>query len=148
MGGEPYHYFVPFETDLQKVLDRLREREFAAGRYYTPNSDMDWAAQQFLNQEPPAKPRSMDEAIKAAGESGTRSILDITSIAQAPDYGVASPLEDGVLISLYGTDKPSPQMVRENMNFWKKIGRGMCRYIILYKDAKPVEICFAGYSYD
>jgi hypothetical protein len=54
------------------------------------------------------------------------------SVAETPDYGVASPLAKQVVISLYGTDKPSPEEVRQNMGFLKDIDRGNCRYVVLY----------------
>ena len=33
MGAEPWDYFVPYENDIQAALDKLRQREFRAGRY-------------------------------------------------------------------------------------------------------------------
>ena len=33
MGGHPWFYCVPYEKDLAKCLEKLRWREFAAGRY-------------------------------------------------------------------------------------------------------------------
>ena len=33
MGGEPYWYFVPYQSNIQAALDSLRAREFKAGRY-------------------------------------------------------------------------------------------------------------------
>jgi hypothetical protein len=39
MGGHPYWYIVAYDPDLEAVLERLREREFRAGRY---NPVMPW----------------------------------------------------------------------------------------------------------
>jgi hypothetical protein len=39
-------------------------------------------------------------------------------------------------------------MVEQNMDFLDDIDRGHGVSIILYKDGKPDEIFFAGYSYD
>jgi hypothetical protein len=33
MGSSPYWYFVPYEEDRNAALQKLREREFLAGRY-------------------------------------------------------------------------------------------------------------------
>ena len=33
MGAHPYWYFVKYQSNLQKALDELRDREFKAGRY-------------------------------------------------------------------------------------------------------------------
>jgi hypothetical protein len=33
MGAHPWFYFIPYEEDITKGLETLREREFKAGRY-------------------------------------------------------------------------------------------------------------------
>jgi hypothetical protein len=33
MGGHPWFYFVDYEPDVNAALQKLREREFRAGRY-------------------------------------------------------------------------------------------------------------------
>ena len=33
MGGHPYWYVVAYDANLEAALERLREREFRAGRY-------------------------------------------------------------------------------------------------------------------
>jgi hypothetical protein len=33
MGGHPWWYLVPYEKDVAKSLEALRQREFKAGRY-------------------------------------------------------------------------------------------------------------------
>jgi len=52
------------------------------------------------------------------------------------------------LKALYKTDKPTRKMVEENMGFLGEVERGKCVYVVVYKGPKPVEILFAGYSYD
>lgn len=47
--------------------------------------------------------------------------------------------------------KSAEELIAEygsNEQFWEFIERGQGIYIIIYKNAKPVEICFAGYSFD
>jgi len=34
MGADFYGYYVPYEADIEGALQKLRQREFAAGRYY------------------------------------------------------------------------------------------------------------------
>jgi hypothetical protein len=53
-----------------------------------------------------------------------------------------------ILEELYGTTKPTREMIENNMDFFEGIERGHCIYIIVYKDEKPDEILFAGYSFD
>lgn len=151
MGGEPYWYIVDYEKDLQEVLNKLREREFKAGRYNPVISDLSghFEGEKYLKLSPGNKHKSIEEAVEAAQESLTRSILDINKIGDEPNYFVASPLDESSLETIFGTDKPTPQMVEENIDsVLEEIDRGMCRYFLLYKKDKPVKICFAGYSFD
>ena len=52
------------------------------------------------------------------------------------------------MLELYGTDKPTKDMVVRNMDFFNEIERGQGVYLIVYSGDKPSEILFAGYSYD
>jgi hypothetical protein len=92
MGGHPYFYFVPYESNVQGALDALRDREFRAGRYNPVISFLEFSAPHFLQQQPGAKHRSIDDALSASGADGTRSILDISLVGNDPDYGVAAPV--------------------------------------------------------
>ncbi len=151
MGGEPYYYIVEYEEDLQGVLDKLREREFKAGRYNPVIADLSshMDKQKYLKLKPGAKHKTIDAAREAAQESGTRSILDIVRIDKEPNYEVASPVDTSALQSAFGTEKPSEDMLEEGISdILGDIDRGMCKYFFLYKGSKPVKICFAGYSYD
>ncbi len=149
MAAEPWLYVVPYQPDLNKALAQLRRREFEAGRYFP--------AQLFpgipkLNKKPPpgAQHKSIKAAIEAAGEEGTKSILDMTRVATDSDdvdHGVVSPLPEEELLECFGTTQPTRRMVDENIPIGT-VDRGYGIYVIIYKDGKPAEICFAGYSYD
>jgi hypothetical protein len=39
-------------------------------------------------------------------------------------------------------------MVQQNMDFLEDIERGHGTYVVVYKNSKPDEIFFAGYSFD
>jgi hypothetical protein len=148
MGGHPYWYFVPYQKDLQQALDCLREREFKAGRYSPVIRYMKFAEPEFSRQTPGAQHESIEAVLDASTEEGTRSILDITSISDEPDYCAAAPLEPARLKELYGTTRPTREMIEGNMDFLDSVERGKCAYIVLYNDENPTEICFAGYSFD
>jgi hypothetical protein len=147
MGGHAYWYFVKYQSDLQKVLDELREREFQAGRYnpvmpfpdFPPGPD---------SPAPGAEHNTIEEALEDAAEDGSRSILDIQSIGEEPDFCVAAPLNEEVLQDLFGTTRPTRKMIEENMDFLEDVERGQAVYIVVYKDGKPEEVFFAGYSFD
>ena len=133
MGAEAWDYFVPYEADIQAALEKLREREFRAGRFHGREH----------------RPATIDEAREVADADGTRSILDIDRVGDEPDFGVVVPLPPERLVELFGTDRPTRAMVEGNHDFYEEIERGQGVYIVVYDDrGKPSEIFFAGYSYD
>ncbi len=147
MGAEPYWYFVDYQPDVQRALDELREREFRAGRYNPVMPSLSFPPGPE-SPAPGAKHRTIREAQAAAGADGTRSILDIATVAKEPDFSVAAPLDDESLEEFFGTTRPTRQMVEENMDFLADVDRGQCVYIITYKEDSPDEILLAGYSFD
>jgi hypothetical protein len=147
MGGHPYWYIVSHEKP-QKALEKLREREFKAGRYYpavmfprfpiTPKT-----------KSPGAQHESIEEAMEAADADGTRSILDIAAISATPEFLSASPLGKDVLKQLFGTTTPSRKEAEGKLSdILHDIERGHAVYIELYENNRPAEILFAGYSVD
>ena len=132
MGAEPWNYFVPYEGDIEAALEKLREREFHAGR--------------FRGSE--LNPATIEEAFENMDADGTASILDITQVADEPDFCTVAPLPDERLVELFGTKQPTRQMIVANQDFYEDIDRGQGVYIIVYKDGKPSELFFAGYSFD
>jgi hypothetical protein len=132
MGAEPWDYFVPYESNIQSALNRLREREFRAGR--------------FRGSE--GRPATIEQAVELMDADGTGSILDITHVAEEPDFCAVCPLPEEVMLDLFGTDRPTRAMIEANMDFYEDIDRGQGVYIIAYKDDKPTEIFFGGYSFD
>jgi hypothetical protein len=132
MGAEPYEYTVPYETDIQAALDKLRRRVFESKEFNGAEFD----------------PPTPEAAFEMTEADGTRSILDITRISARPDYCCAAPLLNSELERYFGTEKPTEAMVRDSGEFWEDIERGMARYVILYDGDKPKSIFFAGYSFD
>lgn len=147
MGAHPYWYTVKHQPDIEAALHELREREFRAGRYNPvipflsfpigPNSPA-----------PGARHASIADAFDDADADGTRSILDLDRVADEPDFGVVTPMGDDTLLEAFGTTRPTRAMVEEADDFWEDIERGQGICIVLYKDDRPDEIFFAGYSYD
>jgi hypothetical protein len=147
MGAHPYWYTVKYRSDVQAALDDLRQREFRAGRYNP--------AMPFINfpitprsPAPGARHRTIDDALAASDADGTRSILDISTIGDEPDFGVASPLPVEMLESLYGTTQPTFAEVEASMEFLEDVERGHAVYVVCYTDGNPTELVFAGYSFD
>jgi hypothetical protein len=147
MGGHPYFYFVAYNPDINAALQELRSREFQAGRYnpamHFPPFPVDLSA-----PAPGPRHASIDAALYASGADGTRSILDLTHISAVSEFCAASPLADDDLIRLFGTAEPTHQQVDDCYELFEDLERGMGVYVVVYKDAVPEEIFFAGYSFD
>jgi hypothetical protein len=146
MGGQGYYYAVPYEDDFDRALQSLRKREFEAGRYNPVVPFLEFDASS--TPSPGKAHASIQEALDDSEADGTRSILDIERIASRPGLGAAVLLPDNKLKELYGTEKPTRQMVSENLDFFEDIDRGQAIYFILFDEGKPSEIFFAGMSYD
>lgn len=147
MGGHPWFYFVDYEPDIYAALQKLRQREFNAGRYnpavWFPEFPVESQA-----ASPGAQHSSIAEALKASGESGTRSILDMVTVSATAEYSAVAPVPRADLIRLFGTDKPTHEMVRDGDELFETLERGQGVYIIVHNDEKPTSIFFAGYSFD
>ena len=138
MGAEPWAYFVPYRPDVQAALDDLKQQEFRAGRY--------WSPRQFDPRLP--APKTIAEAVEQAAEQGTRSILDMLTVGDAPDFSTVAKLPDDQLRALYGTEKPTRAVVEAEQGFYEDLDRGQGIYIVVYDGEQPSELCFAGYSFD
>jgi len=169
MGGHPYWYFTPYQSDINSALQNLRQQEFEAGRYNPVNL---FPFEPDLNEEVKAispdsgNYTSIEEALKASMECGTRAILDIEKVSDESGMCIASPAPMQYLLRFFGTDKPSRQTIEtalfedlyvddedidyedEIYDFFDLINRGESKYIIVYDGEQPSEIFFAGYSFD
>jgi hypothetical protein len=153
MGAQPCWYFVPYEADVDAALQKLRLREFHAGRYYpvTPRQafPIDLSA-----PVPGAKHGSIEQVMEQSDETGTRSILDIAQVAPAPFDGsgmpfmTAFPLAPPDVERLFGTSKPTRKEVETNQRMWDRIERGSAVYTVIFEKGEPHEIFFGGYSFD
>ena len=132
MGAEPWDYFVPYEQDVQAALTKLKEQVFRAGRYRYSEEN----------------PSSIEEARDIAEADGTASILDMDRVGADPDFGVVAPMSPERLVALFGTAQPTREMIERNQDFYEEIERGQGVYIVSYRDGKPSEIFFGGYSFD
>jgi hypothetical protein len=147
MGAHPYFYFVQYQADADKALRGLRQREFAAGRYnpVMPFPDFPVTAN---SPAPGAEHDSMEEAMEAGAEDGTRSILDLQTVGDEPNFCVACRLPEETVLDLYDTTEPTREMIERNMGFLDDLERGHGIYAVVYKNGKPDEMFFAGYSFD
>ncbi|NTS43988.1 hypothetical protein HRG84_24125 [Flavisolibacter sp. BT320] len=169
MGASSWRYFTPYQEDIQEALEELRQREFQEGRYYKPGANLpatfeDWAKQMNLPPDQLAQfkegfnqlkamgqmtPASIEELLELNEEAGTHSILDIFDIGTSTEEDQSGTISKEDLFRIFGTDKPYHQKVEEKADALLEFrGRGFCTYIIVYKDGRPDELFFTGYSGD
>jgi len=88
----------------------------------------------------------------AAGESGTRSILDVDRIANAIACHAVAPLDEHSLRAAFGSSRPTREMVEKSLaesdSVFARIDRGEAVYVLIYEHGLPAEILFAGWSFD
>ena len=147
MGGHPWFYFVEYEPDIEAALQKLRRREFEAGRY-NPAVDFPVFPVSERSPAPGARHGSIEEAFEEADADGTRSILDMERVGDEPDFQVVAPLGRETLLELFGTERPTREAVEESEELFDALERGMGVYVIVYEGERASEIFFAGYCFD
>jgi hypothetical protein len=147
MGASAYWYYVPYQKDYNNALEELREREFKAGRYY-PHTLFPAFPINAADNSSSSNFHTIEEAMEAAEETGTRSILDITSVSNEDDYCIARTLSSEELLELFETEQPEKDHIENSDDLYDSIERGKALCIPVYKDGIESELFFAGYSFD
>lgn len=147
MGAHPYYYFVKYQSDIDAALQELRAREFEAGRYNPVIPFLEFPVGPD-SPSPGAQHSSIEEAMEDSDADGTRSILDLDHISDVPELCAVTSVPPDELERFFGTGKPTHEMIEENGELFENIDRGQGIYIIAYKNGRPDEIFFAGYSFD
>jgi hypothetical protein len=144
----PYWYLVPYDEDVQAALDELRMREFECGRYNPVMPRLDFIEPGFSRQYRKAQHDSIEDAIMDAGEEGTRSILDIHTVEERANFGIAAPFPKAAYMELYGTERPREKAVRANKEFLRWAAPAQCTYLVIYDEQdQPKHLLFAGRSF-
>jgi hypothetical protein len=141
MGASGWSYFVPYQPDVGRALQSLREEIFRSGAY----------GKGFLRGEDIAPPEAdtIDELLERVGADGTHSILDIDCTADEPDIGCASPAPERLHQQVFGSARPTHDEVEARPgNLTDKLHSGQAYYVIVYSGGKPAEIYFEGSSGD
>jgi hypothetical protein len=176
VGASGWKYYTPYQPDINKALQELREEVFRSGTYHqrTPF----WREISFEDYLPPdpeftdedraeyvasfqqlqalQEPTSIETLLEWNGEDGTHSILDIDHIASDTQVSAVAPLSHKQLEVFFGTSQPTHEIIdrTEEIALYRylqeEIGRyrSEATYIIVYKDSMPDEIFFIGYSGD
>jgi len=132
MGAEPWSYFTGYDANVQRALEKLRNEEFAAGRFRYSEED----------------PQTIEESLEIADADGTASILDMLTVSPTPDFNAVAPFTPDELQQFFGTTQPTRQMIEDNYDCFEELERGHGRYAVVYDSGRPKELYFAGYSFD
>ena len=132
MGAEAYTWVTKYRKNLAEALRTAREETFAAGKFIGVDEH----------------PATMEEAVELGAEAGTGSILDITGVSECPELCSVCPLTSEELIEFFGTERPTFAQIEQCAPFWESFDRGEARAVTLYKNGKPSQICFAGWTID
>jgi hypothetical protein len=150
VGAHPYWYIEKYQPNIDQTLHQLREREFRAGRYNPMMPFLEFPVH-ANSPAPGAGHTTIDEALLDADADGTRSILDLNYISDEPEFGAVCPMPDEMIEEIFGTTQPTRAQFEQAYDFWENEifeNRGQGVYVILYKNGRPDEIVFAGYSFD
>jgi hypothetical protein len=118
------------ERGARGWVPSLREREFEAGRCDRGDRE--------------EEPETPEEALEWAGADGTRSILDMFSVTEEPDFFAVAPLPREELIRLYGTEQPTHEVIGAIHEFYEDTERGQGICIIVYESDEPSKSSSAG----
>lgn len=174
MGASGWSYYVPYDPDLDRALQRLREQVFREGKFYSP--------------DPARRPKSIAQLLEWNAEDGTHSILDMTRIAPPPktpgrsgrslppnsdergvidmtrfdpeahrrwleeafgSIGAVRELHPDDLRALFGTTRPPRAAVEARASDVMDLrARGEGTVVVIYEGDAPVELFFTAFSGD
>src|SRR5262245_53514995 len=95
MGVHPYWYVVPYERDIDASIQKLKQREFEAGRYNPVIRFLEFPIGPG-SPSPRRQHASILDAIEATDADGTRSILDMMRGVLPSPYGIGKEPYAGV----------------------------------------------------
>lgn len=131
MGADFYSVWVANEADPARALAKARAEVLAKGVHRGEQ-----------------RPQTPTDALRASGESGTGSILDIEKISAREEAGAANGLDRSELLELFSTEYPTRQAIESCDELVEGIDRGCARYVAAYENGTCIGIVFLGYSFD
>ncbi len=157
-GEDPNSLAVQARIDAALRLQRAVDTGDVSGLSSEDRSfarRMGWFAwfARLLGAAPPAgpgrEPRTIEELLELAEESGTHSILDIEHVDSRPGAGVAAPLQPKTLEQVFGTAEPTHTQVEARWaDIAEPLRRWQARYLVVYDNGQPREYAFIGCSGD
>lgn len=146
MGASGWHYFVSYQSEIEKALQELREEVFKKGEYgeefidsvaiseiengemarkfsHIPielleayKKELQTIQKRYPSPNKRRKPKTIAALLKQSGEEGTHSIIDIQGISEMPDFGKIAPLPSAYLTEFFGTEKPTRERAEQKIN--------------------------------
>jgi hypothetical protein len=165
MGASGWAYFVPYQVDINQALQNLRGSVFHSGEYFTEANFLAMVIEKTQDRMPPetlrrfldrlarlkkkARPSTIQELMRVNGENGTHSIIDIEGISEISEFGKVAPLSSQQLMQLFGTEKPTREMVEMKIGEIQDLfTRWEGGFFTVFQNGLPSEICFVGVSGD
>lgn len=140
----PWGYFAEFDNDINSALQKMRQLEFE--RKYSDRHV------------------SMEEALKNGEDEASCTIMKIRAIGTKRGEGVSCPLWKKALNRIFGSDKPTLDMLGQDIDDayeilsseWNFFGYAESFYIVFYTKRVlqgeellvPSTIFFGGWMYD
>ena len=162
MGATGWSYFVPYQQNINTVLQELKDDVFVQGQYEQPfnldqnevESQLNFLSSvyqslpdeirkhtnQFLElgqasgkqQRLRQTPKNIKQLLEQCGTEGTHSILDIEKVSSILVFGAVAPLSNLQLMDIFNTEQPTHDMVEK----WSTR--------IDPSDAEPLYECWEG----
>lgn len=141
MGASGWSYFVPYQPDIGRALQSLREEVFRFGGY---------GKGCFRGEDlAPPEADTIGELLDSVGTEGTHSILDIEGVTADPDIGYASPAPERLVLRVFGKDRPThDEIAARRGDLTEALGSGQAYYVVVYAAGIPAEVYFEGSSGD
>jgi hypothetical protein len=161
MGASGWDYRVPYAGSVEAALFTVQEKVLASGDFLWPWEEFDPDEDEMV-----PRPTSMAELNAAKGQetfwdAGTHTILDVDRMVAGDndEIGGIRPLTEDELVKWFGSVAPSAAdfervpMYLQRVHETGTLGdltetRWTGRSMVLYRDGKPDEVVFWGYSGD
>lgn len=127
-----WKYYVPYTNDVRGALRQLQAQEFDAGRFEGSEH----------------RPTSIQVALEAARESGTRSILDVFGFSSDTQPGMLAPLSPEAVEDYFGSAVPTREDIEVNHELPEDLDRGTAVYLVAYENGLPKQLAFVGVTFD
>jgi hypothetical protein len=135
MGKEMYDALVSYCGSVEQSLAAAQRETFESGDYEDPELGEDLELEFLIGLAPDVE---------------TYSVLDVRGVSAQPRESYTAPFSSTELESHLGTSQPTADQLDEHddlEDLWTG-ERGYCRHIVLFRDGRPDQVYFWGWSYD